>query len=118
MRGSPAPYELQINEKITDDDGLINPDEPTDDTGNPDDVFDPSGATNGEDDDGLDNLDEPSAPNDGDFDDDLNAPKPDKPSKPTLPVTGQLWWPVPMLAMGGILLFTLGWVRKRRSDEE
>ena len=38
-----------------------------------------------------------------------------------LPQTGQLWWPVPVMAMGGILLTFLGIVRRRRwsgEDEE
>lgn len=30
--------------------------------------------------------------------------------------TGQLWWPVPLMAAGGVLLFAAGW--KRRSDDE
>lgn len=42
---------------------------------------------------------------------------PDKPSpaEPTLPQTGQLWWPVPLLLMGGSLFLLIGLVcRKRR----
>lgn len=37
-----------------------------------------------------------------------------------LPQTGQLWWPVPLLAVGGMLLFLLGWGLHRRgeTDEE
>lgn len=37
--------------------------------------------------------------------------KPPKPPKPTgnLPQTGQLNWPVPVLTLGGLLLFALGW---------
>ena len=48
---------------------------------------------------------------------------PAKPSKPSgnLPQTGQLNWPVPVLAVGGLILFLLGWylVRsgKRREYE-
>lgn len=46
-------------------------------------------------------------------------PKPTvSPSKPALtgsrlPQTGQLWWPVPILALGGIFLVSLGWIRRR-----
>ena len=29
--------------------------------------------------------------------------------EPTLPQTGQLSWPVPVLAMFGLLLFSIGW---------
>ena len=38
-------------------------------------------------------------------------------SKPTLPQTGQLWWPVPLLACGGMLCFLAGWVKNRRDYE-
>ena len=33
-----------------------------------------------------------------------------------LPQTGQLWWPVPLLAAAGMVLFGFGW--KRRMDDE
>lgn len=45
--------------------------------------------------------------------------KPAKPQDPTLPQTGQLNWPVPVLAVGGIALFALGWVicfKKRKES--
>ena len=38
-----------------------------------------------------------------------------------LPQTGQLWWPVPFLAMGGVLLMFLGFAQRRRwsaADDE
>lgn len=35
--------------------------------------------------------------------------------KPTLPQTGQLWWPVPVLLCAGLLLLIVGLVRSRRS---
>lgn len=37
-----------------------------------------------------------------------------------LPQTGQLWWPVPLLAMGGMVMLLLGLISRRRSrgDEE
>ena len=37
-----------------------------------------------------------------------------------LPQTGQLWWPVPLLTIAGVLLLILGAARRRRSawDEE
>lgn len=34
-----------------------------------------------------------------------------------LPQTGQLWWPVPLLAVLGIIAFMIGWVR-RKTDKE
>ena len=34
---------------------------------------------------------------------------PPKPDEPSLPQTGQLNWPIPVLAVGGLLLFVLGW---------
>lgn len=35
---------------------------------------------------------------------------PQKPSEPTLPQTGQLNWPVPVLAALGLMVFSAGWV--------
>ncbi len=36
-----------------------------------------------------------------------------------LPQTGQLWWPVPLLALSGMILFSTGYImKKRRSDNE
>ena len=34
----------------------------------------------------------------------------------TLPQTGMLWWPVPILAMSGMFLFILGWGIQRRNS--
>lgn len=47
--------------------------------------------------------------------------KPDKPWEPTLPQTGQLNWPVPLLTVLGLCLFSAGWVlyaggRKERHE--
>lgn len=39
--------------------------------------------------------------------------KPTAPSNPTLPQTGQLWWPVPVLVAAGLLLVVLGLIRRR-----
>ena len=36
----------------------------------------------------------------------------------SLPQTGQLWWPVPMLAMGGMISLLLGLIRNRRSQDD
>ena len=35
--------------------------------------------------------------------------EPEKPSDPSLPATGQLNWPIPVLATLGVLLFATGW---------
>lgn len=47
---------------------------------------------------------------------------PTKPTSPSLPQTGQLNWPVPVLTVLGILLFSAGWAirfgRKREIDEK
>lgn len=39
-----------------------------------------------------------------------------RPPRPSgkLPQTGLLWWPVPLLAGAGMVLFILGWLRRRR----
>lgn len=34
----------------------------------------------------------------------------------SLPQTGQLWWPVPLLALSGMVLFLLGWAGKRKDS--
>ncbi|MBR3756083.1 MAG: Cna B-type domain-containing protein [Firmicutes bacterium] len=34
-----------------------------------------------------------------------------KPSQTVLPDTGQLWWPVPVLAVLGLIFFAAGWIR-------
>lgn len=58
---------------------------------------------------------------DGD-DDDEGEDIPDNDTPLTnLPQTGQLWWPVPLMAMGGVVLTFLGVMRHRRwsvDDEE
>lgn len=47
----------------------------------------------------------------------LRTPGSCKPSGP-LPQTGLLWWPVPLLAALGMALFVIGWLRRRRHEEE
>lgn len=41
-----------------------------------------------------------------------------KPTGPKLPQTGQLWWPVPFLALSGMVLFLMGWIRRKESRDE
>ena len=45
-----------------------------------------------------------------------NAPSMTTPV-PDLPQTGQTWWPVPLLAVGGLLLFILGWMMHRQGGK-
>ena len=47
--------------------------------------------------------------------DELTEPETEKPE---LPATGMLLWPIPYLALFGILLFTVGFVIKRKSETE
>ena len=62
--------------------------------------------------------DEPSQPDKPDQPDQPSPPS--VPDKPTIPQTGALWWPVPVLAGTGMLLYLLGWTqsqeRRRRND--
>ena len=44
--------------------------------------------------------------------------KPTTPTKPTLPKTGQLWWPVPILISVGLLFTVIGLVRHRGNADE
>lgn len=46
------------------------------------------------------------------------TPPPVQPPKPSLPQTGQLWWPVPLLALGGMVLFLIGWIQRRKAEME
>lgn len=36
---------------------------------------------------------------------------------PHLPQTGVLWWPVPILAVAGLALFMLGWLRRQKNGD-
>lgn len=50
------------------------------------------------------------------------TPTPTTPSEPTLPQTGQLNWPIPVLAVLGLCLFSFGWIlrfgRKKNGYEK
>lgn len=80
-----------------------------------------------------DNPDQPGNPDEPDHPDTPNPPgqpsvnhpdeSPNPPGRPVsgepetkLPQTGVLWWPVPLLACGGVGLFLIGWAQ-RRSEE-
>ena len=69
-----------------------------------------------------DNPDTPDTPDTPDFPEQPDTPdnpvSPDSPDKPVLPQTGQLNWPVPVLACSGVLLFAIGWVLNRQGKKE
>lgn len=44
--------------------------------------------------------------------------KPTQPDEPTLPQTGQLWWPVPVLIAAGLFLIVIGLFRRRGISDE
>lgn len=49
----------------------------------------------------------------------VTAEKPTTPTTPsdsTLPQTGQLLWPIVVLASAGVVLFCIGWVMRRKSE--
>lgn len=43
---------------------------------------------------------------------------PEEPSNPTLPQTGLLWWPVPLLFVAGLLFIVIGLLRRRGTNDE
>lgn len=47
-----------------------------------------------------------------------SQPEETTPEGPKLPQTGQLWWPVPVLALSGMILVLLGWIRRKESCDE
>lgn len=49
-----------------------------------------------------------------------DTPKQDNPTpnKTTLPQTGLLWWPVPVLLVGGLLFVVVGLIRRKGDDRE
>jgi len=63
--------------------------------------------------------DEPEKPVDPEGPEDPGIDIPDEPvpEGPKLPQTGQLWWPVPLLALAGMALFLMGWMRKDKRSE-
>lgn len=40
------------------------------------------------------------------------------PKPPTLPQTGQMWWPVPVLLCAGLMLIVIGLLRRRSAEYE
>ena len=68
----------------------------------------------------VENTYQPDQPDNPDNPDIPDEPPPlgpgDQPGEPTLPQTGALWWPVPLLAAAGLLLLTAGLLLRRRED--
>lgn len=115
-----------------------NPDNPPDTPDNPDKPEDPDEPDNPDEPDKPDEPenpdtpdtpdtpgtpDEPGTPNTPDEPDvPYNPGTPDEPSEPKLPQTGQLNWPIPVLTVSGLVLFSIGWrlyfVRKKDESEE
>lgn len=60
---------------------------------------------------------EPDNPEIPDDDPHTSLDQPGSQLPPTLPQTGQLWWPVPMLLAAGLFLIVLGLLRGRRYSE-
>lgn len=67
-----------------------------------------------------DTPDTPNTPNTPNTPDTPDTPDtPNTPDEPKLPQTGQLWWPIPLLAGCGLALFAAGWglvFLKRKKD--
>jgi len=70
-------------------------------------------------------TDIPETPTPGGHIDPTPSPSPETeipdvpvPGAGKLPQTGQLWWPVPALAVCGLVLFGIGWSRKDKHDEK
>jgi len=110
--GTPDPPDPTGTPDPPDPTGTPDPPDPTgtpdppDPTGTPD----PPGPTGTSD---PPDPPEGTAPEGGD-----PPPKSEQASDPGLPQTGQLWWPVPALGLGGIAMFTLsGIVRKKGRDD-
>lgn len=61
---------------------------------------------------------DPSDPSDPSNPSDPSETTPTEPDGPKLPQTGQLWWPVPVMAIVGMVLVLLGWLRRKESLDE
>ena len=64
-------------------------------------------------------VDEPDPTSPGDTSapaSNTSAASPSKLAARTLPQTGQLWWPVPFLAIAGMLFVALGWLRRKHAE--
>ena len=64
------------------------------------------------------NPDQPGEPGSPDGPGGGSPDQPETPQGPALPQTGTLWWPVPLLACGGMALFLMGWARRRSEGRD
>lgn len=96
--------EVETNVDHNDNDGSDQQDTPWDILGGEDNLYDDS--------DGHPDSDKPDGY--------ISRPEGESPgtadNSPTLPQTGQLWWPVPVLAICGMFLFVFGFIKQGRSD--
>ncbi len=98
----------------------------TTDIDDPDTPLDPGPGPGGDPGTGGDipptNIDDSDVPLDPGMTPDDPATDIQDPATPTnaakLPQTGQLWWPVPVLVVAGIALFSIGWLRSRKDESE
>lgn len=63
--------------------------------------------------DNPDNPDDPDVPDTPDDPGTEDIPDEEVPQDGGLPQTGQLWWPVAPLAIGGVMFLLIGWKRRR-----
>lgn len=109
VENTPSGYQVSITLEgvtfvVTNTHKDITPDEP--DTPPPNNPLD-----NPKNPDNPDNPDNSSTPNEPNLPD-----APIIPHEPTLPQTGQLWWPVPLLITAGLFLIVLGLAAKRSGE--
>ncbi|MCD8161542.1 MAG: peptidase [Clostridiales bacterium] len=98
-------YAVDASPKV----GPVTPDEPD----NPDEPEEPDEPDEPDNPEEPDNPDEPEEPVDSDTPDDS-----DETEESTLPQTGQLNWPVPVLAVCGLVLFAVGWRLRASGGKE
>lgn len=84
---------------ITDEDTPLGPGDPETSNGETPETETPEGSTP-----------------DGDSSDEIDIPEDDVPKDAGLPQTGQLWWPVPVLGIGGVVFIIAGVLIKKKND--
>lgn len=103
---------VEVEDDKSDPSDPDDPDDPTTPPVDPDDPDDPPIPPNNPND-----PDDPTSPPDAPPE---SSVPPGDPDDPGLPQTGQLWWPVPLLATVGVLLLLIGavlFVRKEEPEE-
>lgn len=93
---------------------VINTYRPPDEPDKPDEPDNPNKPDNPDEPDKPDEPDQPDTPGTTDTPGEPEKGPDKKPEKETLPQTGMLWWPVPVLAVGGMGCFLAGWVKDRK----